>query len=331
MKRMFRNTVNVLQLFCLGILANSLLAQGPTFNHISTFNVSSQTPDGDEVCMMVYDYKIFIQDDDTDEVDIYDANAPYSYIESFGSGIISDCEDGIQEYDGFIFVTDNGQRPIDDSIRVFTNTSPYNLVASFSHTTINDIEGFKISCGKIFVADGGDDDIVVFDVIAPYNFITSFGSGQLNSPDGVTSDGSRIFIGDDDHIDFFDCNTYDFLGSMTKGAGVDYSEGLVYDKNCKSILSIENNDNVVDVFNLDSPPIYQTSFEDGFFTDIECIAVAGNKIYLYNDDDDEISIFECIPQPIPTIGEWGLTALSLLMLIFGSVAMRDFKTNSVKA
>ena len=307
---------------------NAAMAQGPTFKHLATFDVSMNTLDGDEVCMMVFDNKIFIQDEMNAEVDVYNANTPYNYIESFGSGIIFDSEDGIQEYNGFIFVTDNGGPGL-DSIRVFNNTSPYNLVASFSDATINDIEGFKISCNKIFVADGGDDDIVVFDAVSPFNYNTSFGNPQLNSPDGITSDGSRIFVGDNDHIDIFDCMTYAHLGTSSKGGGVEYDEGLVYDQQCRSLLALDNDEDVIDVFSLDDPPVYQKSFGQGLFTDTECIAIAGNKIYVYDDRADEISIFECTPQPVPTIGEWGLISLSLILLVLSTVALKANRLNTL--
>ena len=304
------------------------MAQGPTFKHLATFDVSMNTPDGDEVCMMVFDNKIFIQDDTDDEVDVYNANFPYNYIESFGSGIIFDSEDGIQEYNGFIYVTDNST-PGDDSIRVFNNTSPYNLDTTFSHPAIGDIEGFKISCNKIFVADGIFGDMIVFEATRPYNFITSFGAADLISPDAPTSDGSRIFVGDNDHIDIFDCNTYAHLGSVTKGPGAEYDEGLAYHQHCRALLALDNDVDEIDVFSLDSPPVYQKSFGAGLFADTECIAVSGDRIFVYDDSDDEISIFQCTPQAVPTIGEWGLILLGLILLIFGSVAMKAHRLSRV--
>lgn len=304
----------------LAISLLSISGSGQTFTYLESFDLTD-TDDRDELCLTVYDGKIFIQDEGDDEVDIYSATSPYGFIMGFGSSQFGNSEDGIAVYNNFIFVADDD----DEDIEVF-KASDYSFVTQINTSAyVDDIEGFIIAFGKIFVVDNSGGKVSVFSANSPYSYMTDFGATELDIPASITSHDGNVFVVDEDDstVHVFNGTTYSHLGSF--GDGNSYGEGIA--AICDYILVLEDEGpDYIDVYSAFAPYTHITTFGEGEISNIECIAVNGNLIYIADSDNNEIDIFELEEgcRPIPTLSQWSIIALGMIMLILGLVARKDF-------
>lgn len=301
---------------------------GQTFQHLSAFG-NTMFNDLDEACITVADGKIFIQDEDDDDVKVFANTAPYANLSpfSFGSTQLSDSEDGILVLNNQIFVMDNGP----GEIEVFDLAAPHTFTGTtIGNAEIGDPEGLATYGGLLFVSDNDDDRVEVFSATSPFTH-SFFGVAEIQSAGAIAAADGKIFVLDlnEDHVEVFSATPpHAHLGAFG-AAQIDRTGDAIAIGN-NLIFVIDDNDNQIEVFELGAPYKHIGKFGGAELNEPECLAVSGDKVFVADDvtdPNDHIEVYQIIPPapPIPTLSQWGLFIFSLLVLNLGLILVQRQK------
>lgn len=312
-------------LFTIFLLCLVLLPlQSQTFPHLTGFGQAT-LDDIDEACMTIAAGKLFVQDDDDEDVKVFSLS-DYTNLISFGSANIDDSEDGIAVANNRIFVVDNDFG--DAEIDVFDLTSPHNFEISFGNAQIGEPEGLTTFGGLLFVSDTGDDQIEIFSTTSPYNHQGSFGNPNLQRPRAIAVADGKFFVVDrgDNQVEVFSATSpYTHLGSFGSAQISRADDAIAIGENF--IYVIDDDDNQIEVFERAAPYNHVTKFGGPELDEPECLAVSGDRVFVADDDDNQIEVYQIIlpSAPIPAFSQWSLFIFFLLLLNLGIITAHRIK------
>lgn|GEM_PF-3056676 len=240
-------------------------------------------------------------------------------VTSFGGAQISDSQDGVAVLGDYIFVVDAGS----NEVEVF-NKSDNSYHSTIDVAAIDDPTGLAAGNGLLFVGDEDDDDIDIFSALPPFGLIQSIVPAGIDEVTSLAFSNGNLYLVDDigDQIVILSgTSPHNVIGSfpvsMDMDAGVAVAFGLIY------VITSGDDINVY----RDQPgyPLLETFNEDDIVGDPECIFADGTTIYVVDDSGDEIHVFSAV-QLIPTMGQWALMILAMLLSSVGLVFLYNKKS-----
>lgn len=276
-------------------------------------------------CMAIADGKIFVQDEDDEDVKVFSL-ADKSFLTDFGAEI-TDSEDGIAVANNYIFVGDN----FDDEIDVYELAAPHTYVMTFGDLELAGIEGITILNNKIFVSDNEDDEIDIFSATPPFAHESSFpfaNAGAIVNYDG------KLFITEENGNEIVVHNAaspYNRLGSFGSTEIARTGDGLAI--GLGHVFVIDDNDNAVEVFSAQAPYNHVRQIDHPELDEPECITIGPNGELLVAEDDENVILYfqvNLYVEPIPTMSQWSLLIFGILILNLGVFFVNRFNLESAK-
>ena len=287
---------------------------GQTVKYLGNFG-GADISDLDEIdCIFVHDNLIYVQDDDDDDVKVFDKNTQ-TLVTSFNDAQLSDSEDGIVVSPPYIFVVENS----DDEILVF-NLSDNSYNTNFGDTRLNEISGLAAGDGKIFVADESSNDIEVFSSSPPFTHLGTINDSDVDEPVSLSSDGQMLYVVERD-LDVISIRNTDspFAQTATVPLPLDGDSGVAVDD---KFIYVIGSDNLIHVFDKTNFGLITRINTNDEVDDPACLAVDGNRIYVADEDNDVIQVFSLTFENVPTMSQWSLFVLALMMIITGIVSLK---------
>jgi len=288
------------------------------FNHVATVGSAEI---GNPEYIEIDNGLMYVADDNDNEIEIYSATAPFNHIVTVGSTEISNPE-SVHIEGGVLYVTDDGA----DEVHLYQASAPFTFIATIDDTALDEPKDIIVNNNYIFVLDDGDDDIDIFNDTAPFAYVASIGSAQiLGDSEQFILVGDAIYVTDEganEDVEIFSTvSPFAHLGTIDGvGTIIECPEDLTSTGGGNILLVADDGSEEVHVFNANSPYEFLTSFGSGILNNPEGVIAPNGNVFVMDESDDVIHIFS---NPfIPTMGQWFLLILGLLLASFALIRIR---------
>jgi outer membrane protein assembly factor BamB len=296
---------------------------GQALEFVTSFGQDQLGDPDDEDCMVAGNGLLFIQDDSEDQIEVFNASAPFAFVQSFGAvELSSPAEGGIEIDNNFIFIMDDG----DNEIEVYNATSPFGHVATFG--TVNP-GGAAAGEGKLFVSDPFNDAIQVYSTSSPFSLLTTITNSNVTGPSASVVYNGILFVTDrdSDNVHLFNVTDYSYLGEIGETEISSAEEGITAGDGY--IFVLDNNE--VEIFNATAPFDHVMTVDVSTETNAaECIAYFDGLVFIAdNAGADEIDVYRCVldkdqdVQNLPALPLRGLILLGMCIMLIGGILIRQ--------